>query len=218
MRRLGAYHEAAHAVVDVIEGHTVRYVSLRTEGTDYQDICVTSVNHLNIPGVGLIPAPREALGHAIATIAGNMAMWREAGKTYPWDSWEKVLEECEQIEELDDPDQLDGDDIEIRKYCEAAALFGQRVKMPTADEVPDDALPLLPQPPKTGKVAFELALKQAKHRVDRYWPAIRNVAEKLRQVGYLRRGSRRDCMELLTFSEGEELSSKLPRLGAKDRV
>jgi len=31
----------------------------------------------------------------------------------------------------------------------------------------------------------ELALKHAEHRVGLYWPAIRNVAEKLRQAGHL---------------------------------
>ncbi len=30
-------------------------------------------------------------------------MWRESGKTYPQDSWEKIIEECKEIEELDDP-------------------------------------------------------------------------------------------------------------------
>ena len=34
-RHFSAYHEAAHAVVDVVLGHTVRYVSIETEGTDY---------------------------------------------------------------------------------------------------------------------------------------------------------------------------------------
>src|SRR5687768_11772736 len=78
LRRRGAYHEAAHAVVDVVLGHTVRYVSIETEGTDYRDECVTSVNHMEFPGMGFISVPWEASGHAIATIAGNMAMCREA--------------------------------------------------------------------------------------------------------------------------------------------
>jgi hypothetical protein len=34
-RHFSAYHEAAHGVVDVVLGHTVRYVSIETEGTDY---------------------------------------------------------------------------------------------------------------------------------------------------------------------------------------
>jgi hypothetical protein len=35
IRRSGAYHEGAHAVVNVVEGHNVRYVSIETEGTGY---------------------------------------------------------------------------------------------------------------------------------------------------------------------------------------
>ena len=57
LRRRGAYHEAAHAVVDVVLGHTVRYVSIETEGTDYRDKCVTAILHMEFPGVGLIPFP-----------------------------------------------------------------------------------------------------------------------------------------------------------------
>jgi hypothetical protein len=186
IRRSGAYHEAAHAVVDMAEGHTVRYVSIETEGTDYRDICVTSVDHCDVPGVGLIPAPWQALGHAISTIAGNVAMWREFGKTrtYPWDSWEKIMKECAEIEELGDPDELECDTTKIREYCEAAALFGQTVKMPTPDEVPEGA----PPPPpslRTAKEAYEVALERAEHRVNVYWPVITNVAEKLMEVGYL---------------------------------
>jgi hypothetical protein len=121
IRRNGAYHEAAHAVVDVVLGHTVRYVSIETEGTDYRDICVTAVNHMEFPDMGLFPVPWEASGHASATIAGNMAMWREAGKPYPWDSWqEEILRDCEDIEALGDPDETENDTMTIRKYCEAA--------------------------------------------------------------------------------------------------
>ena len=112
-------------------------------------------------------------------------MWREAGKTYPWDSWGKVIEECEEIEELGDPDELESDTIQIRKYCEAAAVFGRMVKMPTPDELPKDGPPLPPPPPKTGEEAFEAALRAAEHRVNLYWPTIENVAEKLMQIGYL---------------------------------
>ena len=64
----------------------------------------------------------------------------------------------------------------------------------------------------------ELALKHAEHRVGLYWPAIRNVAEKLRvsRIPH-RRGSRKHSMEFPTRSEGEELSSKFSRIPAKIR-
>jgi hypothetical protein len=184
IRRSGAYHEAAHAVVGVLEGHTVRYVSIVTEGTNNQDICVSAVNHHNLAGVGLIPTPWEALGHAIATLAGNMAMWREFGKIEisPRDSWERLVQECEEIEELDEPEELENDAMEIRKYCEAAAVFGQMVKMPTPDELLEGSPPL---PPRTAKEAFEVALRAAEEKVDTNWPAITNVAEKLMDAGYL---------------------------------
>ena len=187
IRRSGAYHEAAHAVVDVLEGHTVRYVSIETEGTDYQDICVTAVNYCDMLGVGLVPVPWQARSYAIATIAGNMAMWREFGKTrtYPWDSWERIVQECEEIEELGDPDEPEGDTIKIRTFCEAAALLGQMVRMPTSEEWPEDAPPLPPPLPRTAKEAYEVALEVAEHRLNLYWPAITNVAEKLMEVGYL---------------------------------
>ena len=53
---LGLGTAAPHPVVNVVEGHTVRYASIETDGTDYQDRCVTPINHQNIPiaGVGLI--------------------------------------------------------------------------------------------------------------------------------------------------------------------
>jgi hypothetical protein len=149
IRREGAYHEAAHAVVDILEGHTVRYVSIETEGTNYQDICMTSVETRNYPGAGRIPIPWQALGHAVATIAGNMAMWREGGETYPRDSWEQLIAECEELEALGDPDELDSDTIQIRKYCEAA-LLGQKAKMPTPDE-PAAGAPSVPRLLKTGE-------------------------------------------------------------------
>ena len=50
IQRSGAYHEAAHAVVDVLEDHTVRYVSIETKGTDYRDICVSAVTYHDMPG------------------------------------------------------------------------------------------------------------------------------------------------------------------------
>jgi hypothetical protein len=46
IRCRGAYHEAAHAVVDVVLGSTVRYVSIETEGTDYRYTCVTAVTNM----------------------------------------------------------------------------------------------------------------------------------------------------------------------------
>jgi hypothetical protein len=75
IRRRGAYHEAAHAVVDVVLGPTVRYVSIETEGRDYRDTCVTAVNHMESESMRLIPVPWKAQGHATSTIAGNMAMF-----------------------------------------------------------------------------------------------------------------------------------------------
>jgi len=114
-------------------------------------------------------------------------MWREFGKTEIslWDSWERLVQECEEIEELDDPEELENDAMEIRKYCEAAAVFGQMVKMPTPDEVPEGAPPLSPPPLRTAKEAFEVALRAAEERVNSNWPTISNVAEKLMDAGYL---------------------------------
>ncbi len=124
-RRRGAYHEAAHAVVDVMLDNTVRYVSIETEGTDYQDNCVTAVTPMESEGMGLIPVPRQALGLATSTLAGNMAMSRVAGKPYPRESWQDITRECEEIEELGDPELLESDVMKVRKYCEAAALIPQ---------------------------------------------------------------------------------------------
>src|SRR5215217_900891 len=104
IRRRGAYHEAAHAVVDVVLGRTVRYVSIETEGTDYRD------------------------------------------------TWQEITTDCEDIEELGDPDALESDTMKVREYCEAAARFGQMVKMPASDELPEGA-PALPQMPSTGREA-----------------------------------------------------------------
>ncbi len=112
-------------------------------------------------------------------------MWKETGKTYPRNSWEEVTEECEEIENRHDSHELDCDTIKIREYCEAAALFGQMVKMPTPDELPEGAPSLSPAPPRTAKEAFEAALGAAKHRVNLYWPAITDVAEKLMEIGHL---------------------------------
>jgi hypothetical protein len=183
-RRRGAYHEAAHAVADIVLDHTVRYVSIETEGTDYQDECVTAVNHMEFPGLGLIPEPWQALGHAIATIAGNMAMWREAAKPYPWETWEAIISDCEDIEALGDPDEAESDTMGIRKYCEAAALLGQFATVPAPDELPEGAPPL-PQILSTGEEAFEAALREAERFVDSHWWEITAVAEKLMEVGYL---------------------------------
>jgi hypothetical protein len=200
IRRSGAYHEAAHAVVDVELGHTVRYVSIETEGTDYQDTCVTAVKHMVFPGMGLIPVPWEASGHAIATIAGNMAMWREAGKTYPRDSWQEVTRECEDIEALGDPDETENDTMKIRKYCEAAALLGQMTRVPASDELLEGAPPL-PPIPSTGEEAFEIALRDAKRLVGSYWWAITAVAERLTEVGYV---SGEEVQEIVFGSDPSE--------------
>jgi hypothetical protein len=200
IRRSGAYHEAAHAVVGIVLGHAVRYVSIWTEGTDYRDTCVTAVNHMEFPGVGLIPIPWEASGHAISTIAGNMAMWREAGKPYPWDSWQEITRECEDIEALGDPDETENDTMKIRNYCEAAALLGQMARVPASDELPEGAPPL-PQIPRTGEEAFEIALRDAQGLVDSYWWEITAVAARLIEVGYV---SGEEVQEIVFGSDPSE--------------
>jgi hypothetical protein len=176
IRRGGAYHEAAHAVVDVALGHTVRYVSIWTPGTDYRDVCRKAVNHMTREGVGPVPVPWEALGHAISTMAGNMAMWRVDGEpSHPWDSWQKIIKDCEEIEASGDPDLLESDTMSIREFCEVAARWGQKARMPASDELI----------PSTGEEAFEAALRGAEDFVDEYWSEIRAVAEKLMEVGCL---------------------------------
>ena len=74
--------------------------------------------------------------------------------------------------------------MKVRKYCEAAALFGQRVRMPTSDEIPEGAPPL-PQIPSTGEEAFERALREAESLIESYWWALAAVAERLLEKGYL---------------------------------
>jgi hypothetical protein len=205
IRRSGAYHEAAHAVVDVVLGHTVRYVSIWTEGTDYRDNCVTAINHMEFPGVGYIPEPMGATGHAIATIAGSMADCREAGIPYPYDSWQEIVRKCEEAEEAvgdelygpDDPFQLWGDYMDIRAYCEAAALLG---KMARYDNWPDDAPPP-PRIPSIGEEVFEVALREAERLVASCWWAITAVAERLIEVGYL---SGEEVQEIVFGSEPSE--------------
>jgi hypothetical protein len=200
IRRSGAYHEAAHAVVDIVLCHTVRYVSIETEGTDYRDVCRTSVNHMEFPGMGLIPLPWEALGHAIATIAGNMAMWREGGKPYPWDSWQEIVRDCEEIELLGDPDLEESDTMAIRMYCETATLLGRMVIEP-APELLTEGAPPLPPLPSTGEEAFKIALREAESLVDSYWWAITAVAERLMEVGYL---SGEEVLEIVVGSDPSE--------------
>jgi hypothetical protein len=181
IRRRGAYHEAAHAVVDVVLGRTVHSVSMETEGRDYRDTCVTAVTHMESESMRLIPVAWDAQGHATSTIAANMAMFRAAGKRYPWDSWQEITTDCEDIEKLGDPDALESDTMKVREYCEAAARFGQMVKMPASDELPEGAPPL-PQMPSTGREAFEIALREAERLLDSYWWAIAAVAERLAPV------------------------------------
>ena len=200
IRRSGAYHEAAHAVVDVVLGHTVRYVSIETEGTDYRDECVTSVNHMEFPGMGFIPVPWEASGHAIATIAGNMAMWREGGKPYPWDSWQEITRDCEDIEYIGDPDLEESDTMAIRMYCETVALLGH-MAIEIAPELLTEGAPPLPQIPSTGEEAFEIALRDAESLVDSCWWAITAVAERLIEVGYL---SGEEVQEIVFGSDPSE--------------
>jgi hypothetical protein len=175
IRRGGAYHEAAHAVIDVALDHTVRYVSIWTPGTDYRDVCVRSVNYMPFKGVGRIPVLWEAFGYAISTFAGNMAMWRVDGEPYPWDSWQKIIKDCKEIEASGDPDLLEGDTMSIHEFCEAAARWGQMVRVPASDELI----------PSTGEEAFEAALRETECLVDEYWSEIRAVAEKLMEVGCL---------------------------------
>jgi hypothetical protein len=199
-RRSSAYHEAAHAVLDVVLGHTVRYVSIETEGTDYRDGCRTAIIHMEFPYMGLIPVPWEASGHAIATIAGNMGMCREAGKPYPWDSWQELISDCEYIEYIGDPDDMESDTMSIRKYCETAALLRQIARVPASDELPE-GVPPLPQIPSTGEEAFEIVLREAKSLVDSYWWAITAVAERLIEVGYL---SGEEVQEIVFGSDPSE--------------
>ena len=204
-RHFSAYHEAAHGVVDVVLGHTVRYVSIETEGTDYRDVCVTAINHMEFPGVGFIPVPTGATGHAIATIAGFMADCREAGIPYPFDSWQEIVRACEEAEEAvgdelydpDDPFQLWGDTMDIRVYCEVAALLGQMV---TYDNLPDGAPPP-PRIPSTGEEVFEVALEEAERLVDTCWRAITAVAERLMEVGCL---SGEEVLEIVFGSDPSE--------------
>jgi hypothetical protein len=204
-RRHSAYHEAAHAVVDVVLGHTVRHVSIETEGTDYRDVCRTSVNHMEFPGVGYIPVPTGATGHAIASIAGLMADCREAGIPYPYDSWQEIVRECEEAEEAvgddlydpDDPSQLWGDYMDILAYCQVAALLG---KMARYDNWPDDAPPP-PRIPSTGEEVFEVALEEAERLVDSCWRAITAVAERLMEVGYL---AGEEVLEIVVGSDPSE--------------
>jgi hypothetical protein len=59
------------------------------------------------------------------------------------------------------------------------------VRMPSSDELPEDAPPLPPSLPRTGEEAYELALSAAERRVNLCWPEITNVAERLMEVGYL---------------------------------
>jgi hypothetical protein len=207
-RRSSAYHEAAHAVLDVVLGHTVRYVSIETEGTDYLDVCRTSVNVMKFAGVGYIPEPTGATGHAIATIAGLMADCREAGIPYPYDSWQEIVRECEEAEEAvgddlydpDDPFQLWGDYMDIRAYCEAAALLG---KMPIeiAPELLTEGAPPPPRIPSTGEEVFEVALRETEQLVDSCWWAITAVAERLIEVGYL---SGEEVLEIVVGSDPSE--------------
>ena len=97
---------------------------------------------------------------------------REFGGTYPQDSWANIIEECKVIEELEDLDDVECDTVKMQKYCGAAALVGQMMRIPSSDELPEDAPPLPPLPPRTGEEAFELALSAAEQRVKLYWPEI----------------------------------------------
>jgi hypothetical protein len=200
IRRSSAYHEAGHAVVDVVLGHTVRYVSIETEGTDHRDICVTAFIHMEFPGVGLIPLPGAASGYAISTIAGNMADWREAGKPYPWDSWQEIIRDCEEIEEQGDPELEECDTMAIREFCQVAALLRLMVIEPAPDLLTEGAPPL-PQIPSTGEEVFEIALREAERLVDSFWWEITAVAERLIEVGYL---SGEEVQEIVFGSDPSE--------------
>ena len=132
--------------------------------------------------MGLIPVPWEALGNATSTLAGEVAAWREAGKPHPWNSWQQLLRECEDIEELEDAlgdlHEPEPDAVKIRKYCEIAASFLSRPMMPGPDEMPEGT-------PSTGEQAFAVALREAERLVDQYWWAITAVSERLMEVGYV---------------------------------
>jgi hypothetical protein len=48
----------------------------------------------------------------------------------------KNYRRVKEIDELDDPCEPECDTVQIHEYCEAAALFGQMVRMPSSDELP----------------------------------------------------------------------------------
>jgi hypothetical protein len=180
LMRSMAYHEAAHAVIYVMHGKTIRDVFITTEYGG----CVTDLDHLNIPG-DPVPLPWQALGRTVAVLAGDIAMHKQAGQVYPWRSWGELVERSEELERSGDSDDLENDDItKVRRYCKIAAGFGMWMKMSLPAELPE-GMPPLQLPPSTPEEAFEQALSAAEQRVDVCWPAIEDVAERLVEVGHL---------------------------------
>jgi hypothetical protein len=190
IRRGEAYHEAGHAVISVVVGQNVESVSIRTKGTDYRAVCRSTTTGLKIPGKDTtIPFPGQALNWATSTLAGETAMSKKTDITYPPASWEELMEECESLEESCNPDELECyDAIKVRNFCKRAAFWGQLLTSGIPDELPDE-IPLEEIlsifPPSTEEEAFELAFEAAEKSVNRCWPAIENVAERLIEVGYL---------------------------------
>jgi hypothetical protein len=140
-----------------------------------------------------------------------MADCREAGIPYPYDRWQEIVRDCEEREEFggdelydpDDPLQLWGDTMNIREYCEAAALLG-RMPLEIAPELLTEDAPPLPRIPSTGEEVFEVALEEAGRLVDSFWWAITAVAEKLIEVGYL---SGEEVLEIMLGSDPSEEDS-----------
>jgi hypothetical protein len=184
-RRSAAYHEAAHAVIHVVNGDTVSYVTIETPGTDYKDLCKGIGRFESVPRGGIFPAPDKSLDYAVATLAGNIAEGTQAGETNHWGSWEELNEVCDMLEKCRGSYGVDSKDIiNVRKYCEAAALWGQQEQrfLLSPGYQPKYAPP---PPPSTEEDAYVEALEIAEQKVHLWWATIENVAEKLMEIGHL---------------------------------
>lgn len=183
LRREIAYHEAGHAVFHIMQGTTVHYVSIWADGPDYRGSCRSDIRCIVTPD-GYVVLPWQALDRAVATLAGDIAMWKQAGETYPWGSWEELIEQIEELEGRDDSDESEIKDLtNIRYFCKTGADFGQFLEINSRDDLPEEMDSALP--PSTPEEAFEQALSAAEQRVDLSWPAIEKVAERLMEVGRL---------------------------------